>query len=262
MPYLLDLADACRKSGLPVVEVPGWSTRGHGPMQSVSGIVCHHTATSARATGSYPSLAIVRDGRSDLAGPLSQLGLGRDGVVYIIAAGKCWHAGPVNDMRYSNSNAIGIEAEHDGLGPWWDPAMYDAYVRLVAALQSHYGIAAPPRGHKEVAIPLGVKVDPTFDMDRFRADVARGTTQEELMVTTDDEKKIRAIVREVVREEVRAGIKALLATKVPLSAGVKAINGSRLTEISVAGALGYSTLMLPVARIIRAAERRKKASRK
>ena len=250
--YLTDLADACRKSGLPVVEVPGWRTRGHGPMQSVSGIVCHHTATSARAPGSYPSLAIVRDGRSDLAGPLSQLGLGRDGVVYVIAAGKCWHAGPVNDGRYSNSHAIGIEAEHDGLGPWWDPAMYDAYVRLVAALQSHYGIAAPPRGHKEVATPLGVKVDPTFDMDRFRADVARGTitTEGALIVTDDDEKKIEAIVRRVAREESTSAIKRLLATRVPLSPAVKKLDGSPLTSISVGAALAYSTLTLRLTQIV------------
>ena len=51
MPYLTDLADAVRSSGLTVVEVPGWKTRGHGPMSDVLGIVAHHTATSNAASG-------------------------------------------------------------------------------------------------------------------------------------------------------------------------------------------------------------------
>ena len=76
---LTDLLEAARKSGLPVVAIDGWQTRGHGPMTAVETIAVHHTATSRQASGNYPSLGIVRDGRSDLPGPLSQLGLGRDG---------------------------------------------------------------------------------------------------------------------------------------------------------------------------------------
>jgi N-acetyl-anhydromuramyl-L-alanine amidase AmpD len=44
-----------------------------------------------------------------------------------------------------------------------------AYVRLVAALAEHYGIPlSNVQGHKEVAKPLGRKIDPTFDMTDFR----------------------------------------------------------------------------------------------
>ena len=171
MPYLTDLADAARSSGLKVIEVHGWRTRGHGPMSAVRGIMAHHTATSAKATGDYPSLRVVRDGHSTLAGPLAQLGLGRSGTVYVIAAGRCWHAGPVDDDRYTNSACIGIEAEHDGLTRTWPRAQYEAYVRLVRALQDWYK-TAPVRGHKEAATPRGRKVDPTFDMNAFRAAVA------------------------------------------------------------------------------------------
>lgn len=168
---LTDLADACRKSGLPVVEVDGWRTRGHGQMLGVNSIVCHHTATSLKATGNYPSLAIVRDGRSDLPGPLSQLGLGRDGTVYVIAAGVAYHAGATFYPRQDNWHAIGIEAEHDGVSPW-PAAIRNAYPTLVAALCEHYGIAlSNVQGHKEVAKPLGRKVDPNFDMTTFRAEV-------------------------------------------------------------------------------------------
>lgn len=165
---LTDLADACRKSGLPVVEVDGWKTRGHGQMAGVNTIVCHHTATPLSAAGDYPSLRIVRDGRSDLPGPLSQLGLGRDGTVYVIAAGVAWHAGATFFQRQDNWHAIGIEAEHPGIGPW-APEQYAAYVRLVDALAEHYEVPlSNVQGHKEIAKPLGRKIDPNFDMTAFR----------------------------------------------------------------------------------------------
>lgn len=170
---LTDLADACRKSGLPVVEVDGWRTRGHGQFAGVNTIVCHHTATPRAAAGDYPSLRIVRDGRPDLPGPLSQLGLGRSGTVYVIAAGVAWHAGATFFPRQDNWHSIGIEAEHDGVSPW-NPVQHAAYVRLVAALREHYGIPlSNVQGHKEVAEPLGRKPDPTFDMTEFRQRVWR-----------------------------------------------------------------------------------------
>lgn len=169
---LTDLADACRKSGLTVLEVDGWQTRGHGDFLGINSIVCHHTATSAKALGDYPSLRIVRDGRSDLPGPLSQLGLGRNGTVYVIAAGVAYHAGATFYPRQDNWHAIGIEAEADGLSGWPEAQM-DAYARLVYALTEHYGIPlSNVQGHKEVARPLGRKIDPNFDMTEFRQRVA------------------------------------------------------------------------------------------
>lgn len=169
---LTTLADVARTSGLKVVEVDGWRTRGHGPMTEVDSIVCHHTATSAKAAGDYPSLTIVRDGRSDLPGPLAQLGLGRSGTVYVIAAGLAYHAGVVYRTSQDNAHAIGIEAEHDGVSPW-PAAQVDAYARLVAALVDGYDLEVPAvLGHKEVAKPQGRKSDPNFDMDDFRTRVA------------------------------------------------------------------------------------------
>ena len=88
---LTDLADVLRSADLNVIEEPGWKTRGHGVMASVKSILCHHTA--GPATGDYPSLQIVRDGRPDLSGPLAQLGLSRSGLWYVIAAGRSYHAG-------------------------------------------------------------------------------------------------------------------------------------------------------------------------
>jgi hypothetical protein len=169
---LTDLADACRKSGLKVVEVDGWRSRGHGGLSAVETIVCHHTATARSAPGDYPSIDVVRNGRSDLAGPLAQLGLGRSGTVYVIASGVAYHAGEVRDFSMDNWHAIGIEAEADGVSAW-PLEQIDAYSRLCAALAKHYRLpVARVLGHKEVCAPVGRKVDPNFDMDAFRRRVA------------------------------------------------------------------------------------------
>ena len=167
---LTNLADVVRTSGLKVIEVPGWKTRGHGQMTSVEAIICHHTA--GPKTGAYPSLDTVVDGRPGLDGPLAQLGLGRDCAVRIIAAGVCYHAGAVFETWQNNWHAIGIEAEATGVDPW--PAdQYDAYVKLCAALRHGYGVPnARVLGHKEVAKPKGRKPDPNFDMASFRAKVS------------------------------------------------------------------------------------------
>lgn len=199
MPYLTDLADACRKSGLTVVEVPGWETRGHGPMSDVLGIVAHHTATSNAASGDYPSLRVVRDGHSSLPGPLSQLGLGRSGTVYVIAAGRCYHAGPADSIAYTNSYAIGIEAEDDGYGQMPDD-QYDAYVRLCKALDDHYGTQAV-RGHKEIAVPPGRKVDPVFDMSGFRRRVAGATAAQAVPTIKATRATIAGMQRGIASEQ-------------------------------------------------------------
>jgi hypothetical protein len=172
---LTDLADILRKAGLPIIEVEGWKTRGHGIMTSAKGILIHHTA--GPATGDMPSLKVVRDGRPDLAGPLSQLGLGRNGTWYIIAAGRAYHAGAtIDDSIYGNSNAIGIEAEGTGIPStntghaYWPEVQYQSYIKGVKALQAAYAIpTSRVKGHKEAAVPLGRKPDPNFSMDEFRA---------------------------------------------------------------------------------------------
>lgn len=166
---LTDLADAARKSGLVVVETKGWLQRGHGSMTAVRGVVCHHTA--GPAIGNAPSLWVVTNGRPGLTGPLAHIVLGRDGTVYIVASGLCYHAGVVHETSQGNAYTIGIEAEATGTSPW--PAVqYQAYVALCAALAKHYGFGVDRvLGHKEVASPSGRKTDPNFDMAAFRAAV-------------------------------------------------------------------------------------------
>ena len=175
---LVELADILRGAGLATVEVTGWRTRGLTPMVSVKGIVIHHT--SGRPQGDFPSLRLVRDGQDDLTGPLSQLGLGRTGIWYVIAAGRANHAGKtIDDSLYGNSHAIGIEAENTGVPltdmghAHWPEVQYQSYIRGVKALQAAYSVpTSRVRGHKEVAIPAGRKTDPNFSMAEFRAALA------------------------------------------------------------------------------------------
>ncbi|MCU0868589.1 MAG: N-acetylmuramoyl-L-alanine amidase [Burkholderiales bacterium] len=169
MPAVLEAA------GLKVAEEPGWRTRGHGDMGDVKGVLCHHTG-GAR-TGNMPSLRVVVTGRADLPGPLSQLCLGRDGTWYVVAAGRCFHAGAGRwrDETRGNTSFIGVEAENTGRAddPWPEVQM-DAYRRGVAALLRHLGRSADwCVGHKEFALPVGRKPDPSFDMPAFREAVAR-----------------------------------------------------------------------------------------
>lgn len=170
--YVPWLVDAARLTGYPVVEIAGWRTRGHGGMAAVEGVLCHHTA--GPAAGEYPSLRVVRDGRAGLAGPLSQLGIGRSGTVYVIAAGTAWHAGAStwDGLTGLNSRFLGIEAEDDGDGTWTAEQL-DVYPRLAAALL-HYMRRPAFRcaGHREVALPKGRKIDPAgLDMHAVRAQV-------------------------------------------------------------------------------------------
>ncbi len=172
------LPTVLEEAGLKVAEVPGWETRGRSEMGHVKGVLCHHTAGAAR--GNMPSLQLLVDGRPDLPGPLSQLGLGRDGTFYVIAAGRSNHAGAGRWMDENNGNAcfIGIEAENTGRpDDPWPEVQIDAYQRGVAAILRHLGQSVDYCvGHKEYALPKGRKSDPCFEMPAFRDAVARMLT--------------------------------------------------------------------------------------
>ena len=154
-------------AGLRVAEQPGWQIRGRGDAGTIRGVMCHHTV--GLRTGNMPSLGVLTDGRSDLPGPLSQLGLGRDGTFFVIAAGRANHAGAGNwqGITTGNSSFIGIEAENTGHTSGagrplaGDPAR--CLSRGCAAILKKIGAnAIMCCGHKEYALPQGRKPDPTF----------------------------------------------------------------------------------------------------
>jgi Putative peptidoglycan binding domain/N-acetylmuramoyl-L-alanine amidase len=162
-------------AGLKVATIDGWESRGRGDAGQTLGVMCHHTA--GPKTGNMPSLKTLVEGRSDLIGPLAQLGLGRDGTYYVIAAGKCNHAGQGLWQGTSDGNThfIGIEGENTGLPDDfpWPGVQLNAYRRGVAAILQHTGRnVGSCAGHKEYALPPGRKSDPDFDMNAFRLSVA------------------------------------------------------------------------------------------
>lgn len=179
------LPTVLRDAGLKVAEEPGWANRGRRDMsRTVKGVVCHHTV--GRPTGNMPSLKTLVSGRSGLPGPLAQLGLGRDGTYYVIAAGLANHAGKGGWKGESgNSRFIGIEAENTGYAVGkgdpakghiedpWPAVQVDAYKRGVAAILTKLGQDASwCCGHKEWR--EHDKIDPhTINMSDFRSDVAK-----------------------------------------------------------------------------------------
>lgn len=178
-PLPKDLPKILRDHGLKVVVVPGWLTRKTNSWQNgfnPVGVLNHHTATSAKWSVASV-LRLLTGGRPGLSGPLCNLGLGRDGTVYVIAAGRANHAG---DAKASGTVAagdgnylyIGIEAFNDGLGEPWPAVQYNAYVLLNAILNLKVtkNTANTDRGHKETSTTG--KIDPRFDMNEFRAKVA------------------------------------------------------------------------------------------
>ncbi|MFW2830100.1 N-acetylmuramoyl-L-alanine amidase [Sphingomonas sp. ID0503] len=161
------------RAGLGTAEYRDWRSRGRAEMGRVRGVMIHHTA-GAR-TGNMPSLDLLVRGRPDLNGPLAQLGLGRDGTFYILAAGRANHAGEGvwQGIRTGNSSFIGIEAENSGKAddPWPDVQM-EALRLGVAAILQHIGAShMMVCGHREYALPKGRKPDPIWEMAPFRESV-------------------------------------------------------------------------------------------
>lgn len=167
---------------IDVRALDGWQTRGHGDFKEVRGIMFHHM-------GSRGGPEVIRDGRSDLAGPLSQLHISMTGVVTVIAQGVSWHAGtgwlnwiPAN---MGNWYLIGVECEwpynSQVTGPGnaylcpWDPRQIQAMRNVAAAVcrRGNFGVDRVTT-HKEYAGAAQGKWDPGyFDPPWFRGEVAK-----------------------------------------------------------------------------------------
>lgn len=167
-----------RSYGLKVTPIPGWRKRGRpastGGFDPV-GVLVHHTATPV-TWAIAAVLRLLTGGRTDLPGPLAQFGLGRKGRVYLIAAGRANHAGKAKASGTvasgdGNTLYMGIEAFNDGVGEKWNRIQYNALVLLCAVLSVEItkNSVNTVRGHKETSTTG--KIDPTFDMDQFRARV-------------------------------------------------------------------------------------------
>ncbi|QAX92974.1 endolysin [Streptomyces phage Lizz] len=175
-----------RAEGIDVHEHSGWRTHNRdaatgktfGP---VHGVLIHHTA-------GHDDMEYCYRGSSALPGPLCHSWLGKTAGLWMIGHGRANHAGlvdsdvidaliaettlPKDDYADMDGNDLlyGLEMENygDGKDPW--PAeQYAIAVKWAAALcRKHGWTEKSVAGHKEVQPG---KVDPTFDMDDFRAAV-------------------------------------------------------------------------------------------
>lgn len=175
MTRLTGLADHLRKWGFTVVELPGWKTRGADFDGMPKVCVCHHTGTPRSKTKDLPTQGVLTNGRSDLDGPLCQIGYGYSGTVYMVAAGKANHAGKGHwaGVFVGNDDSVGIEAESPGDGTWTD-AQREGYPRLAAAVVDYLNTnASHICAHRESAEPHGRKNDPVgIDMNDLRRKAA------------------------------------------------------------------------------------------
>lgn len=207
------LADVLRAAGLTVHEAPGWRTRGK-ELRHIRGVVAHHTATGKNWTDARV-VELLIEGRSDLPGPLSQLGLRRDGSYDLIAAGRANH----NGYGAWGNDCLGIEAYNDGKGEPWPAVQIDAYERGSAAILAHLGKGAQDvQGHKEQDPKR--KIDPAgIDMARFRTSVARliaapvkpPPSEEDTMTPAQEHKVDRLLASNTRIEEALRGIAKGLA---------------------------------------------------
>jgi hypothetical protein len=180
---------ALKAEGLTVHEHADWKThnrdaatgKSFGP---VVGVLIHHTA-------GHNDKELCFNGRSGLPGPLCHTWLGKTAGLWMIGSGRANHAGLVDgDVIHAlmaessplpkddradtdgNDSLYGLEIENLGNGE--DPYPTDQYRQAVlwaaAICRAHGWSEKSVAGHKEVQPG---KIDPSFDMDTFRADVKK-----------------------------------------------------------------------------------------
>ncbi|MFI1015279.1 N-acetylmuramoyl-L-alanine amidase [Streptomyces sp. NPDC020965] len=155
-----NLLAALRDEGLTVVEVGDWRTHNRnarGPWGPVHGVMIHHTATR----GTARTVALCRDGRDDLPGPLCHGVIAKNGTVHLVGHGRANHAGEGDDdvlraivaeralPRDNEANTdgnryfYGFECENLGNGDDpWPAAQLDAIAKAATALCRRHGWSA------------------------------------------------------------------------------------------------------------------------
>lgn len=166
--YLEQLANVLRAAGLQVVELDGWQTRGRsGGAMYADGrpwcVMWHHTASAGDGADDADYCTF----RSPDA-PLCNLVVGRDGVVYVCAAGPTntnGKGGPLAVSRGTvpadsmNTYAVGIEISNNGVGQIYPVVQVNACIAASNAVTAAYGLQ-PDDVAEHVDWAPGRKIDP------------------------------------------------------------------------------------------------------
>lgn len=185
-----DLPQRLRAAGLKVVALDGWRSRGRPASTggfNPRGILIHHTGS--KQDGMAYARWLFLKGRADLPAPLCQISIGRDGTVFVGAAGRANHAGRAKafgSMPAGDGNAlyVGIEVHNTGT-EGYPAAQYRSMVQTAAVLREILGAELTEiSGHFQTSVTG--KIDPgnpknrggvywrgywVLDMNRFRQDV-------------------------------------------------------------------------------------------
>jgi N-acetylmuramoyl-L-alanine amidase len=186
------LLECFRQFGVRYKEHPGWRSRNHGSLDAHV-IMVHDSVTGGMSDERAASFC--RQGRSDLAGPLYECLVGKDGIAHLVANGMAWHAGTGNADRLTQARrgqmpldrelgrpaagkAGGNKMCHSvsmityGAGPYTNEQV-EATARVIAAYGRAEGwsarfVAGSTIGHGEFS---SRKIDPNYDMGRLRSRV-------------------------------------------------------------------------------------------
>jgi hypothetical protein len=189
--FFLELAAEWRRLGAEVTFEPGWERRGNGQSARYEGGIVHHTASFSSFTNPFPTRSLLINGRSDLPGPIANVGGPVCPVdrprLHIIAAHPANHAGasggrsmgPLPVTRLFNPTVVGLEIDYAGLTPMIG-GQYKAALIFTRGLANVLRRSVEYiRAHAETSVTG--KWDPgyangrTLDMAVFRRDAANLT---------------------------------------------------------------------------------------
>jgi hypothetical protein len=252
------------------VEHSNWKSRTAGGTWTPRFGIVHATAAN-RQSSDTQQVAIVRDGRQGLSGPIANACVRRDGTWDVISANRCnttiaGTAGPYEGL--GNTYALGVEACNDnGLHSppeVWPAVQYRSYVRGWAVIARRLGWGVDRiRGHKEHT--PGHKTDPTFNMSLFRMHVEQVMAgrdpwieEEEDSVFTEAEKNQLMKWAEAASERINGlaklldGVPATWSTvnpnaidPLPLSVAIKSITSKPPVVIDVPALAKQLSELLP-----------------
>jgi len=203
------LAAEFRAAGLTVIEIEGWQNRGRpastGNYDPRHGVTNHHTGATSSPNNPGPTLRTLIVGRPDLPGPLSPWSVRHDGVVIVIAAGRCNHAGQVGKrvpfaVLGADGNALFMGDEVDTNGTQHLPAAQRHSIAVTNRVYLDHFKLPVDRVHRHADISGTGKWDiGNLTTDQLRADARTLTRPEEDFDM--DKNEAKALFREVLREE-------------------------------------------------------------